>query len=214
MICCSTMSSGCTRRRRITSTSCSRCGSVGSRFWSSTNCWVRRWKIRRRARWLLDRRITPNSVGRVTAMAMRPWLDAMPAPALADHLIGGIALEDLPKSESSALLLEVLGGTSFLIPPIPNTLFQRDPSCWIYDGVSCNPMFWPARKPETLLQRAVYKFHPDLQGWKLQYLVRRFGRGLHRRQHRRRRRHARRQGNCPDRHGRAHHPSGGRPAGS
>ena len=111
-------------------------------------------------RWLLDRRITPNSVGRVTAMAIRPWLDAMPAPALADHLIGGIAMEDLPKSESSALLLEVLGGTSFLIPPIPNTLFQRDPSCWIYDGVSCNQMFWPARKPETLLQRAVYKFHP------------------------------------------------------
>ena len=76
-------------------------------------------------------------------MAIRPWLDAMPAPALADHLIGGIAMEDLPKSESSALLLEVLGGTSFLIPPIPNTLFQRDPSCWIYDGVSCNQMFWP-----------------------------------------------------------------------
>ena len=24
----------------------------------------------------------------------------------------------------------------------------------------CNPMYWPARKPETLLQRAVYKFHP------------------------------------------------------
>ena len=81
-------------------------------------------------------------------------------------------MEDLPKSESSALLLEVLGGTSFLIPPIPNTLFQRDPSCWIYDGVSCNQMFWPARKPETLLQRAVYKFHPRVQGWKIQYLVR------------------------------------------
>ena len=43
-------------------------------------------------------------------------------------------------------------GLSFLIPPIPNTLFQRDPSCWIYDGVTCNPMYWPARKPETLLQ--------------------------------------------------------------
>ena len=24
------------------------------------------------------------------------------------------------------------GQTAFLIPPIPNTLFQRDPSCWIY----------------------------------------------------------------------------------
>ncbi|HYB08948.1 MAG TPA: arginine deiminase family protein, partial [Alphaproteobacteria bacterium] len=48
----------------------------------------------------------------------------------------------------------------FLIQPTPNTLFQRDPSCWIYGGVTCNPMYWPARKPETLLQRAVYKFHP------------------------------------------------------
>jgi arginine deiminase len=110
--------------------------------------------------WILDRRITPNSVGLVVARLVRPWLDAMPAKKLADHLIGGIAMEDLPKSESSALLLDALGGTSFLIPPIPNSLFQRDPSCWIYGGVTCNPMYWPARRPETLLQRAIYKFHP------------------------------------------------------
>ena len=50
-----------------------------------------------------------------------------------------------------------------MLPPIPNTLFQRDPSCWIYNGVTCNPMYWPARKPETLLQRAVYKFHPHFK---------------------------------------------------
>ena len=49
------------------------------------------------------------------------------------------------------------------MPPIPNTLFQRDPSCWIYSGVTCNPMYWPARKPETLLQRAIYKFHPKFK---------------------------------------------------
>jgi arginine deiminase len=114
--------------------------------------------------WILDRRITPNSVGLVVSQAVRPWLDDMPAEQLANHLIGGIAMEDLPKSENSALLLDALGGTSFLIPPIPNTLFQRDPSCWIYGGVTCNPMFWPARKPETLLQRAVYKFHPHFKG--------------------------------------------------
>ena len=110
--------------------------------------------------WLLDHRVTSNSVGRVVAQEIRPWLDGMPPSKLAEHLIGGIALEDVPHSESSALLLDVLGGTSFLIPPVPNTLFQRDPSCWIYNGVTYNPMFWPARKPETLLQRAVYKFHP------------------------------------------------------
>ncbi len=110
--------------------------------------------------WILDRRITPDNVGLAVSLAVRPWLDAMPAVKLADHLIGGIAMEDLPKSEDSALLLDALGGTSFLVPPIPNTLFQRDPSCWIYNGVTCNPMYWPAREPETLLQRAIYKFHP------------------------------------------------------
>jgi arginine deiminase len=54
--------------------------------------------------------------------------------------------------------------TDFLIPPIPNTLFQRDPSCWIYKGVTLNPMFWPAREPETLIQRVIYKFHPMFKG--------------------------------------------------
>src|ERR1700750_3016862 len=74
--------------------------------------------------WILDRRITPNSVGRVVAKFVRAWLDELPPATLVNHLLGGIALEDLPKSENSGLLLEVLGGTSFLLPPIPNTLFQ------------------------------------------------------------------------------------------
>ena len=101
--------------------------------------------------WVLDRRITTNDVGANTARVVRPWLDEMPAAKLAEHLIGGIAILDLPKSETSGMLADAYGGTDFIIPPIPNTLFQRDPSCWIYHGVTCNPMFWPARKPETLL---------------------------------------------------------------
>jgi arginine deiminase len=109
---------------------------------------------------ILDRRVTANSVGVGTAQVVRPWLEEMPAAKLAAHLIGGIAISDLPDSGVKKMLGEAFGGTDFLLPPIPNTLFQRDPSCWIYNGVTCNPMFWPARKPETLLQRAVYKFHP------------------------------------------------------
>jgi arginine deiminase len=110
--------------------------------------------------WVLDRRVTANDVGPGIAPMLRAWLDEMPAAKLADHLIGGIAVLDLPKSERTAMLQGAYGGTDFVIPPVPNTLFQRDPSCWIYNGVTCNPMYWPARKPETLLQRAVYKFHP------------------------------------------------------
>ena len=111
-------------------------------------------------KFILDRRITKNTVGPGTAGAIRPWLDAMPAKQLAEFLIGGIAIADIPDGALRKMLVEVFGELEFLIPPIPNTLFQRDPSCWIYNGVTCNPMYWPARKPETLLQRAVYKFHP------------------------------------------------------
>ncbi len=114
--------------------------------------------------WVLDRRITRNDVGLGMVDVMRAWLDEMPAPKLAEHLIGGIAILDLPKSERAQMLAEAFEATDFLIPPIPNTLFQRDPSCWIYQGVTCNPMYWPARQPETLLQRAVYKFHPRFKG--------------------------------------------------
>ena len=110
--------------------------------------------------WILDRRITANDVGPGTVPLLRAFLDEMPAAKLAEHLIGGIAILDLPKSERSAVLVDAFDGTDFLVPPVPNTLFQRDPSCWIYKGVTCNPMYWPARQPETLLQRAVYKFHP------------------------------------------------------
>jgi arginine deiminase len=114
--------------------------------------------------WVLDRRITANDVGLGMAPVLRAWLDELPAAKLAEFLTGGIAILDVPKSERSAMLADAYGGTDFIVPPVPNTLFQRDPSCWIYNGVTCNPMYWPARKPETLLQRAIYKFHPRFKG--------------------------------------------------
>lgn len=113
---------------------------------------------------VLDRRVKANTVGPGTAAVLRPWLDSLSGPELAGYLIGGLAIQDIPASESQRMLAEAVGGTSFLIPPLPNALFQRDSSCWIYGGVTCNPMYWPARKPESLLQRAVYKFHPTFKG--------------------------------------------------
>ena len=117
--------------------------------------------VREGRNFVLDRLITANSVGVQNAAFMRPWLDEMQSARLAQLLIGGIAISDLPEGLGKEMMDEAFGGAEFILPPIPNTLFQRDPSCWIYGGVTCNPMYWPARKPETLLQRAVYKFHPE-----------------------------------------------------
>jgi arginine deiminase len=51
-----------------------------------------------------------------------------------------------------------------LVPPLPNFLFQRDPSSWIFDGVTLNPMAKPARRPETAFMEAIYKHHPLFAG--------------------------------------------------
>lgn len=108
--------------------------------------------------WLLDRRINVASVGGDMMRELRGWLDEMPAPELGRYLIGGIARAELPFAPTG------LGGVAmepqnFIVPPLPNQLFTRDTSCWIYGGVSINPMFWPARRPEAANVAAVYRFH-------------------------------------------------------
>lgn len=111
-------------------------------------------------KFFLDRRVTKNLVGPMLSEIIRPWLDELDGHLLARHLLGGIVLDDLPAELVTPLMREAMAGDEFIMRPVPNALFQRDPSCWIYGGVTCNPMFWPARQPETLFQRTVYKFHP------------------------------------------------------
>jgi arginine deiminase len=51
----------------------------------------------------------------------------------------------------------------FVLPPLPNTLFTRDSSPWIFNGVTINPMFWPARRREPLNLLTIYRYHPMFQ---------------------------------------------------
>ncbi len=112
--------------------------------------------------YVLDRRITQNHVGNGMLNELRGWLDEMPATQLAEYLIGGIARAELP-FQPRGMFGQYLGMQDFVIPPIPNTIFTRDNSCWIYGGVTVNPMFWPARRQETLLAAAIYKYHPEFR---------------------------------------------------
>jgi arginine deiminase len=117
--------------------------------------------------WLLDREIVPNDVGLGLVDDIRGYLDAQEPRRLAELLIGGMSTRDLPTDVASgyrALARESAGVTEYLLPPLPNTLYTRDTTCWIYGGVTLNPLFWPARHDETLLMKAIYEFHPDFVG--------------------------------------------------
>ena len=113
--------------------------------------------------WLLDRKITANNIGVGMLAELRAWLDGMPGAELAEFLIGGLAVHDLP-FKPAGMFGNYLGPDGFVLPPLPNMIFTRDPSCWIYGGVTLNPMHWPARRQETLLTAAIYQHHPRFAG--------------------------------------------------
>ena len=116
-------------------------------------------------KWLLDRKVTPNNVGIGLMEETRAYLESLDPRKLAEFLIGGMSVADVPdafsKSEFMELAREAHGATEYLLPPLPNTLYTRDTTCWIYGGVTLNPLYWPARKEETFLTTAIYKFHPS-----------------------------------------------------
>ena len=117
--------------------------------------------------WLLDRKIIPNIVGLGLVDDTRAFLESLPPRALVDYLIGGLAVSDISagfQSEYVALAREQIGAREYLMPPLPNTLYTRDTTCWLYDGLTMNPLYWPARHDETLIYKAIYSFHPDFIG--------------------------------------------------
>jgi arginine deiminase len=109
--------------------------------------------------WLLSRRLRPEEVTVMFAKPLTEWLTEIPADELATKLTGGITVQELP-SEIRSAIGPALKSTDFVMPPLPNQLFTRDPSAWLYGGVSLNPMFWPARQLETLNVESIYRFHP------------------------------------------------------
>jgi arginine deiminase len=114
--------------------------------------------------WLLDRKITANEVGLGLVADTRAFLESLEPRRLAEFMIGGLATDDLPddfRPGYLALAREHTGVREYLMPPLPNTLYTRDTTCWIYGGVTLNPLYWPARHDETLLMKAIYTFHPD-----------------------------------------------------
>ena len=118
-------------------------------------------------KWILDNQVIPDQVGLGLVDEIRGYLEGLEPRKLADTLIGGLSTEDFPEThggEMLKLVKDAAGVTEYLLPPLPNTLYTRDTTCWIYGGVTINSLFWPARHEEPILAASIYKFHPDFAG--------------------------------------------------
>ena len=118
-------------------------------------------------KWILDNQVVPNQVGLGFLDELRSYLDGLDNRSLAETLIGGLSMHEFPESvggKALKIVKEAAGATEYLLAPLPNTLYTRDTTCWIYGGVTLNALYWPARHEETILMAAIYKFHPDFAG--------------------------------------------------
>ena len=118
-------------------------------------------------KWILDHQVVPNQIGLGLLDEVRSYLEGLSNRELAETLIGGLSTYEFPEAvggEQLALIRDAAGVNEYLLPPLPNTLYTRDTTCWIYGGVTLNALFWPARHEETILATAIYKFHPDFAG--------------------------------------------------
>jgi arginine deiminase len=109
--------------------------------------------------WVMERVVSDRQLGPGLAEHVGEFLDELDAAALARSLIGGVIAGELP-ADGRSLAFSAMAATDLVLPPLPNHLFARDTSCWVYDGVSINPMAKPARKRETVHLEAIYRFHP------------------------------------------------------
>ena len=111
---------------------------------------------------ILDSVVHELTVGVGLADELRAFLAEMPPAELARHLIGGLAPGEVRDVDlSRSLTGQMYGQKDFILPPLPNSLFTRDSSCWIYDGVSLNPMYSKVRQLEVVNVGAIYRHHPS-----------------------------------------------------
>jgi arginine deiminase len=124
---------------------------------------------------LLELAASEFTVGVSMVDEVRAVLGSLSPEQLATHLIGGLTVAesglDLESLRDRSVIAAAVDDPSmFVLPPLPNTLFTRDSSCWIYGGVSVNPMYWPARRLEAYNVAAIYRYHPmfataDFEFW-------------------------------------------------
>lgn len=83
---------------------------------------------------------------------------------LVQKTMEGVTYAEIFPGRSDSLASMVGTRSRFLMPPIPNLYFTRDPFACIGRGVSLNHMYSATRNRETIYGGYVLKHHPDFAG--------------------------------------------------
>ncbi len=112
--------------------------------------------------YVLDRIIDYRLHGPLAIDALRRAFAELDPATLTTFLIGGITKKEFAElaAEPRSIAYRSLDPDGFVLSPLPNLLYQRDTSAWIYRGVSVSSMRKRARIRETISDEAIYHWHP------------------------------------------------------
>jgi arginine deiminase len=113
-------------------------------------------------RHVLDATFEERLYGPMAVDSLHSLFSGMAAEELTTWLIGGMTKRELLErvEEPKSVVVHALDADDFVLSPLPNHLFTRDTSAWIFDGVSVNSMRKRARMRETVHYEAIYRWHP------------------------------------------------------
>lgn len=83
---------------------------------------------------------------------------------LIDKTMAGMQKVELPKYKLISLTDMVESNYPFIIDPMPNLYFTRDPFATIGHGVSINHMYAETRNRETIYAQYIFEYHPRFAG--------------------------------------------------
>lgn len=110
----------------------------------------------------LDRRLTDS---------MADYFMDLSSEELAPLFIEGYSREEAKHicEMSKSLISRVSNQGEFLIHPIPNLYFQRDPAITVTDGIVLGQMTFETRRRETLYWEYITNYHPKFRGMRIIY---------------------------------------------
>lgn len=113
-------------------------------------------------KYILDKSLDERIYGPLALDRLYNLFSGLPEEELTEFLIGGMTKRELLDrvEEPASVVVQALGMDELLLPPLPNHLFTRDTSAWVFDGVSINAMRKRARMRETIHYEAIYRWHP------------------------------------------------------
>jgi arginine deiminase len=120
-------------------------------------------------RQLLDDVLALEALDIPLATALEKELMELAADELAEDLIAGLTKQEALEllKPCTSLVLNSMSQQDFLIRPLPNLYFQRDPFSFVQDGVIISAMNFDARKKEPLYGRYIFEHHPYFKNLKV-----------------------------------------------